>query len=200
MTATFTVRAGDIADALANVLPHADANGSLPILASVRFEVAADGLVTLVATDRYTLALVEVVSDPAGEIVPGEFLLHRGDVADVIKMAKAAKLGALTFTAAADNVTVTAPGISTVRQLVGGDFPKYRSLLPEGDPVQVGVIGLGSQQMAKFAKLQDNGRTVKNASLVCTFRGATKPVDVRVGEVDDFRAIVMPVRLPEAGK
>jgi DNA polymerase III sliding clamp (beta) subunit (PCNA family) len=193
----FTVNAADLADALANVLPHADTNGMLPILGAVRVEVEAKGLVTFVATDRYTLAMQEELALPDADIIPGAFAVARADVADLVKMAKAAKFGAVTFTHSGFDLTVTAPGTSTTRQTVDGEFPKYRTLLPGGDPVPTAVIGLGSANLAKFAKLQQHGRVLKNATLVCTFRGATKPVEVTVADLDGFRSIVMPVRLSE---
>jgi DNA polymerase III sliding clamp (beta) subunit (PCNA family) len=194
MTA-FTIAAADLADALANVLPHADTGGHLPVLNAVRVEVEADGLVIFVATDRYSLAMQEVVSLADADVVPGEFLLHRTDAVDIVKKAKATKLGKLVFTHEGFDLTVTAPGMSTTLQTVDGEFPKFRSLLPTGDPVAVDTIGLGSQNLAKFAKLQQHGRTIKNASLVVCFRSATKPVDVTVRELDGFRSIVMPLRL-----
>lgn len=201
MTARFAAKAAEAADALANVLPHTDDDArALPVLAAVQVDVAADGLVTFAATDRYTLGTAEVVSDPDADIVPGTFLLHRRDAADVVKLAKAAKLGLLTFDVAGDHLTVGSPGSALTRQAVSGDFPKWRSLLPEGKPVAVDVIGMGAGHLSKFAKMQQGGRTLKVATLVCEFRSAVKPIDVRVQEIDGFRAIVMPVRLPVAGK
>jgi DNA polymerase III sliding clamp (beta) subunit (PCNA family) len=194
----FAIGATDLADALANVLPHADNNGMLPILGAVRVEVEAAGLVTFVATDRYTLAMQVKLALPDTDIIPGAFAVARTDVVDLVKMAKAAKLGAVTLAHdGACSLTVTAPGTSTTRQTVDGEFPKYRSLLPDGDPVPTAVIGLAPANLAKFAKLQQGGRSNKHAALVCTFRGATKPVEVTVSGLDGFRAIVMPVRLSE---
>lgn len=202
MTAIFAAKAVEVADALANVLPHTDGDtrAAVPVLAAVQVDVSEDGLVTFAATDRYTLGTVEVVSVHEADVVPGTFLLHRRDAADVVKMAKAEKLGLLTFDHVDGHVTVGGAGRAVTRRLVEGDFPKWRSLLPEGKPVAVDVIGMGAGHLSKFAKMQRGGRTLKVATLVCEFRSAVKPIDVRVPEIDGFRAIVMPVRLPKADK
>lgn len=193
---TFSVNATDLHDALANVLPHTDKDNVLPVLCAVQVEVGADGTVLFVATDRYTLAVVEVVTHPDTDVVPGSFLMPAALAKDVAKMAKAVRYGDVTFTA--DDSAITAGTVESTLsgRIVDGQFPKWPALFPaDVDPAATERIGLGAANLAKFAKLYRNGRALKRPTLDLTFRAANKPVDVKVPEVDGFKAIIMPVRL-----
>lgn len=183
----------DIFDAITNVLPHASSpKDALPVLASLKVTLAGGDL-RVVATDRYTLGITDL--QVHGE-TDGEFLLPVDDAKELAKIAKKASTLVLEVEG---NLLVTADGL-LVRSfaLLSQDdhtFPKYQRLLPSGEPVDVGVIGLGTGNLAKFTKIVRRGKKIKNATLKTTFYGPTKPADIRVPDLDGFRAIVMPVRL-----
>lgn len=194
----FTIQVGQAFDAFSNVLPHATSDAYLPVLSAVQVEVSG-GLVTLAATDRYTLGVAELTAEDGAE--DGSVLVPVAAVKDIVKMAKTAKIGFLTLSVEGDRVTATTPGESRTFITTDGQFPKWRSLWPDGlAPAEISRIGLGPAHLAKFARLQRNGRHDKSAALRLDFYAATKPVVVTVPTIENFRAIVMPVRLPDDSK
>lgn len=195
-------------DALTNVLPHTNGDDTVPTLNAVQVDVDVEGLVQFVATDRYTIGVVEAASHPKRELEPGTFLIPAANARDIAKFAKTVKGGCALI----EHTSHVSPGVITTTLDTGsmiagpdqlGDFPKWRSLWPVGaDPVAVDRIGLGAGNLAKFGKLVAGGRAIKGwPTLTCTFYGAVKPftVDVDLGYASELtmRALVMPVRLAD---
>ncbi len=128
---TFTVPAAALSDALRAVRFAVGADPDLPVLSGVLLEV--DGsMLTLVATDRYRLALAEVTlaepADPVRVVVPAPLLDE--------------------IATASGDVPITVDGESLTSGDVAGPllpdaFPDYRPLLPAArDGILVDVTAL----------------------------------------------------------
>jgi DNA polymerase III subunit beta len=120
---TVTVRGSELADALRAVRFAVGSDPDLPVLGGVLLDVTAD-TVTLVATDRYRLAVATVPvatleGPPVAAVVPATFA-DRIPAAEVVAII-------------VDGSTI---GVSTGDQVLTGAlipdaFPDYRRLLPE---------------------------------------------------------------------
>jgi DNA polymerase-3 subunit beta len=130
--------AGDVfTEAVAQVTVAASRDETLPVLTGVRVEVEAD-TVTLLATDRYRLAMRELPwrsSSPGASAVA---LVRARTLSDV---AKALGSGDVTLALATDApggpgtsssglVGFEAGGRRSTSLLVDGDYPKVRALFP----------------------------------------------------------------------
>jgi DNA polymerase-3 subunit beta len=129
-TTTVTVRGADLADALRAVRYAAGSDPELPVLTGVLLDVAP-GTLTLVATDRYRLAVaaapVVALDGPPVEAVLPAALVDRIPPADTV-----------SITVAGDSVRVEAGGEVLHGEPIAEQFPDYRRLLPTDDrPVQV---------------------------------------------------------------
>ncbi len=143
-----TVPGDVLADAVARVAVAASRDETLPILTGVRLEIEGDTL-TLLATDRYRLAMREV---PWSSSTPGASavaLLRAKTLSDVSK-----SLGTsdVTLSLAGDDPVAgiggrrgagmagfEAGGRRSTSQLVDGDYPKVRALFPAESPVSAVV-------------------------------------------------------------
>lgn len=121
---TVTVRGSELAEALRAVRFAVGSDPDLPVLGGVLLDVEA-AAVTLVATDRYRLAVAgmrvsELLGPPVRAVVPAVF----------VDRIPAADLVAITLDGA--TVTVTAGGETLTGELIEESFPDYRRLLPDG--------------------------------------------------------------------
>jgi DNA polymerase III subunit beta len=121
---TVTVRGPELAEALRAVRFAVGSDPELPVLGGVLLDVDAEA-VTLVATDRYRLAVApvrvsELVGPPVAAVVPVA-LADRIAVAD-----------AVTITLGGETVAVTTGGETLTAALITESFPDYRRLLPDG--------------------------------------------------------------------
>jgi len=128
---TLTVRGAELAAALRAVRYAVGADPELPILTGVLFDVAAEAL-TLVATDRYRLAaaavpVVALDGPPVAAVVPAA-LVDRIPAVDAVRI-----------TVDGTAVEVVAGVQRLARDAVGGSFPDYRRLLPDG-PVRDALL------------------------------------------------------------
>lgn len=120
-TVTTMVKASEFRASLARVRSAASMDDALPILNCVQFN-ATGGNLSLVATDRYRLAMDHIAGEGAGDV---EFLLRsrvaqswdRHLVGDDIKIAFSNGVMAVTT----EHVTFTTMSVD-------GDYPKIRSL------------------------------------------------------------------------
>lgn len=199
-----TVPARDLVDGLTAVLPHVGTDSTLPVLAAMRIEIASDG-VTLVGTDRYTLATysVPLADDTAAPTEPLAVLVERKDVATVLRVAKdAAKaLGGysgVTLTVADGCLTATdaAIGSSATVLTVAGEYPRYSIIFDAAEdawrdraPTLVQSVAFNPAYLARFAKAAERNAPIRTRTV-----SPSKPVLVDASE--RFRGLVMPVRLP----
>jgi len=124
-----------LAQAIGQVAIAAGRDDTLPALTGIRMEFA-DGLVTLVATDRYRLAVREFPWEPviagteATVLVPARTLTEAarsfGGSAQVsIGLAETGEQGAQGIIG-----WETSDGRRTTTRLLGGEYPRYQTLLP----------------------------------------------------------------------
>ena len=124
------------ASAVSQSVTAAGRDDTLPALTGVRIEIDGDTL-TLVSTDRYRLAVRELRWNPARPDLTASVLVPARALADT---ARALTSGAEVSIALAlpgeegaggeGKIGFEGTGRRTTTRLLGGDFPRYQSLLP----------------------------------------------------------------------
>jgi DNA polymerase-3 subunit beta len=118
--------------AVAQVALAAGRDDTLPVLTGVRLEIQGDQL-TLAATDRYRLAVRTLTWKPeqldlsATALVPARTL---ADTAKALTSGPEVTLALATGGAGEGMIGFEGGGRRTTSRLLEGEFPKYRSLLP----------------------------------------------------------------------
>lgn len=133
---------GDVfTQAVAQVSIAADRSDTLPILTAVRVEVDGDTM-TLLATDRYRLAMRELTWQPTGEVDNAVFLVPARTLSDTAKALGAAGSVELAIGDAAGGsglVGFEAGQRRTTTRLLDGDYPKVTSIFPSSVDTQAVV-------------------------------------------------------------
>lgn len=141
--------AGDVfASAVAQVVVAASRDETLPVLTGVRVEIE-DGEVTLLATDRYRLA-VRTLPWSGGEDRPSATALVRARTLSEVARSMGSGEVVLALSPEAEGepgrgrsasglVGFEAGGRRTTSLLVDGDYPKVRSLFPPESPISAVV-------------------------------------------------------------
>lgn len=125
--------AGDVfTQAVAQVSVAADRSDTLPILTGVRIEI--DGAtMTMLATDRYRLAMRELTWDPAGADADLTVLVPARTLSDTARALGASATVELALGSAAGGeglVGFEAGQRRTTTRLLDGDYPKVSSIFP----------------------------------------------------------------------
>lgn len=128
--------AGDVfTEAVAQVTVAASRDETLPILTGVRLEIEGETL-TLLATDRYRLAMRTLPWHPASPSTSAVALVRARTLSEVSKALGAA--GDVTLALSTDGSTeligFEAGGRRTTSLLVDGEYPKVRALFPAESP------------------------------------------------------------------
>lgn len=138
-----TVDASTFASAVAQVAIAAGRDDTLPMLTGVRVEMRGSTL-TLLATDRYRLAVRELPWSPDAPdedftaLVPAKTL---GDTAKTLGSLGGTVTIALSRGAAGEGMIGFAGGPRrTTSRLLDGEFPPVRRLLPEGHKTQARFV------------------------------------------------------------
>jgi DNA polymerase-3 subunit beta len=124
---------GDVfAQAVAQVTVAASRDETLPLLTGVRMELEGERL-TLLATDRYRLAVRELPWRPSSPSVSAAALLRARTLSDVAKSLTSAGAVDVALAAQGPNglVGFEAAGRRTTSLLLDGDYPPVRRLFPE---------------------------------------------------------------------
>ncbi|MDE0973975.1 MAG: DNA polymerase III subunit beta [Candidatus Nanopelagicales bacterium] len=122
---------GDIfSEAVAQVAIAAGKDDTIPVLTGIRVEI--DGShVTLAATDRYRLAVRTFPWSPTTTSPELNTLVPARILADAAKSMGSAKTVELAIAPDGEKlIGFEAEGMRTTTRLLDGEFPKYRSLLP----------------------------------------------------------------------
>lgn len=133
--------AGDeLTQAVAQVTVAASRDDTLPLLTGVRMEIE-DSTITLLATDRYRLALRTLPWSPSTPGMSSVALVRARTLSDAAK-----SLGgsdqvtvALATGSGVDLIGFEAGGRHTTSLLVDGDYPAVRRLFPEETPIHAVV-------------------------------------------------------------
>lgn len=142
MPATSGVLPGEtFAQAVSQVGIAASRDETLPILTAVRVEIHGNTL-TLMATDRYRLAMRELLWNPQAEDLEATALVRAKTLGEAAKSMGAESVSlALSGTDGAgaatghDLIGFEAGGRKTTSLLVDGDYPPVRSLFPAETPI-----------------------------------------------------------------
>ena len=129
-----------LAQAVAQVCIAASKDDTLPLLTGVRIEIDGEGM-TLLATDRYRLAMRELTWEPADPSITQIALVKARILQDVAKsMTSGTKV---TLGISNDNqpgspslIGFSAAQRRTTSTLMDGDYPPVRRLFPEATPIQ----------------------------------------------------------------
>jgi DNA polymerase III subunit beta len=135
------VIAGDVfTEAVNQVTVAASRDETLPILTGVRLEIEGDAL-TMLATDRYRLALRTLDWRPATPDISRIALVRARTLSEVAKALGAAGdvTIALSTGGPSELIGFEAAGRHTTSLLVDGEYPKVRSLFPETSPTHAVV-------------------------------------------------------------
>jgi DNA polymerase-3 subunit beta len=131
-----TVDGGALGLAIEQVTPAASRDDTLPLLTAVNLELAGETM-TLVATDRYRMAVRELGWEPAWPPGGGEavtILVPARTLADAARMMSAGTPVRIMLSDAADSadamVGFEAGGRRLTTRLLAGEFIKYRSRFP----------------------------------------------------------------------
>ena len=130
-----TLVAADFADALHQVVSAASADDARPILTGVLMAAEGDGL-RLVATDSYRLAVrdlpgTSVLSDDQSVLVPSRALRE-------LERLLGAE-GEVTLRLGEHDATFEVGNVRLTTQLIEGEFPNYRGLIPASHPNRLTV-------------------------------------------------------------
>lgn len=125
MTSATTVSARELRSALDQVLPAASRDGELPALGCVLIE-AKDGSLRLVATDRYRLAVRDLVA-----VAPSDVAFRALLPADALRdlHAEMSDSGTAAVSLEDDRVVVRAGDVDRAERQGPGDFPDYEDVL-----------------------------------------------------------------------
>jgi len=128
--------AGDLfTQAVAQVTVAASKDETLPILTGVRMEIEGE-TVTLLATDRYRLAMRTLAWRPSSPGISTVALVRARTLSEVSKALGAAGDVSLALSTGAGTELIgfEAAGRRTTSLLVDGEYPKVRSLFPAESP------------------------------------------------------------------
>jgi len=189
---TVTAKAGDIADLLTGASVAADkGKNAVDSLAAVYLS-ATGGTITAAASDRYRLIAGEMAGEGESELAPSAIRL--GDVKNILAAIKSDKVaGEVTFTRAADSLSVAIGGTSLTIQLGTGVFPPYKHLIPS-ESVAVEGISFNPAYMADFNKVPCSN--MAGTMLTMEFSGERKPIKVTIPhDKITWAALLMPMRV-----
>ena len=187
---TLTAKSSDIAALLTGAAIAADKGKSaIDSLAAVYLS-ATGGTITAAASDRYRLVAGELAGE--GELSPSAIRLS--DLKNILAAIKGEKVsGEITFTRAADSLSVAIGGTSLTIQLGTGVFPPYKHLIPS-ESVAVEGISFNPAYMADFAKVPCSN--MAGTMLTMEFSGERKPIKVTIPHDSiTWAALLMPMRV-----
>lgn len=128
-----TVGSDAFAAAVAAVAVAAGRDDALPVLTGIRVEIDADQ-VTLAATDRYRLAVRTLRWAPLDAAMQATALVPARTLAEAAKSLTAGAEVTLSLSSNGPGeglIGLSGAQRSTTSRLLDGEFPKYRSLLPD---------------------------------------------------------------------
>ncbi|MDN4477806.1 DNA polymerase III subunit beta [Demequina sp. SYSU T00039] len=177
-----TIDGTALQQAVAQVTAAASRDETLPILTGVRVEIEGSHI-SLLATDRYRLALRELEWKPSKSDISTVALVRAKTLADTAKALGAGDVTvALSSGQGMDLIGFEAGGLVTTSLLMDGDYPAVRRLFPDSSPIKAVV---------KTSELIEATRRValvaeRNSSVRLAF--AEGEVTLDAGQSDDAQA------------
>jgi DNA polymerase III subunit beta len=180
---TGTVDGDALTHAVAQVSVAASRDDTLPLLTGVRVEIEGEK-VTLLATDRYRLALRELTWKPSSPDMSTVALVRARTLTDAAKsLGSAGEVTvALSTGAGVDLIGFEAAGRQTTSLLVDGDYPAVRRLFPDETPIHAIVSTHALAEAAKRVALVAE----RNTPIRLSFTDGQVVLDA--GQGDDAQA------------
>jgi DNA polymerase-3 subunit beta len=126
-----TVDGGELLSAAQQVQSAASRDETLPILTGVRMEIEGERI-SLLATDRYRLALRELTWKPGTPDISAIALVRAKTLTDTAKALGSGEVQlALSSGQGVDLIGFSAGGLVTTSLLMDGEYPQVRRLFPE---------------------------------------------------------------------
>lgn len=137
---TGVVDGQEMTAAVSQVTVAASRDDTLPLLTGVRIEIEGEKI-TLLATDRYRLALRELTWSPTSPEISTVALVRARTLNDVSKsLGSSGEVNvALSVGNGVDMIGFEAGGRHTTSLLVDGDYPHVRRLFPDETPIHAVV-------------------------------------------------------------
>ena len=173
-----TIPGNVFAAAVAQVAVAASREESPPMLAGVKVEIDGDQL-TLLATDRYRLALRTVTWRPSVEGMQAAALVRAKTLQEV---AKALAGGDVTVALSDGIIGFDAGGRRSTSLLMDGDFPRVRALFPAESPITAVVDREDLMQATKRVGL------VAERHTAVTFAFTDGSLTLTAGQGEDAQA------------
>ena len=133
-----SIEGAAFAHAVSQVIIAASKDDTLPILTGVRVEIEGDTM-TLLATDRYRLAMRELTWDPQDPQISTAALVKAKTLNEVAKTLGSAGQLKIALSDAHELIGFESGGRRTTSLLVDGEYPKIRALFPEQTPIHAVV-------------------------------------------------------------
>lgn len=176
-----TVASSDFQHAVSQATIATSKDDTLPILTSVRVEIEGE-TVTLLATDRYRLAVREFTWNPRRPDFSATALVRGRTLSDAAKAMGGDVEIALAESGGKEMLAFSANGRVTTSLLVKGDYPKVRSLFPK-DVAITAVCDTASLREAvrRVSLVAERNTPIK-------FEFAEGALTLRAGAGDDAQA------------
>ncbi len=129
-----TVEGSEFSRAVSQVAVAASKDDTLPILTGVRMEIEGN-TITLLATDRYRLAMRELTWNPADENISTAALVKAKTMTEVAKTLGGSGELSIALSDSHELVGFESANRRTTSLLVDGEYPKVRALFPENTPI-----------------------------------------------------------------
>ena len=172
------------AAAVAQVAIAAGRDDTLPTLTGIRMEIDGSNVV-LAATDRYRLAVREFTWRPQASNIATAALVPARTLADTAKSLSASELVSIALSEGGSGeglIGFEGDGRRTTTRLLDGEFPKYRTLLPNESAsiatIETAVLAEAVKRVALVAE--------RNTPVRLAFDGSE--VVLRAGAGDDAQA------------
>ncbi|MFQ4148127.1 DNA polymerase III subunit beta [Arthrobacter sp. LAPM80] len=133
-----TVDGEAFAQAVSQVIIASSKDDTLPVLTGVKMEIEGD-LITLLATDRYRLALREIRWNPTSPNISAGALVKAKTLSEVAKTLGSSGNINIALSGNSELIGFESGGRRTTSLLVDGDYPKIRSLFPDTTPIHATV-------------------------------------------------------------
>ena len=184
-TSAGVVAGASFAAAVAQVAVAASTDETISFLTGIRLEMAGS-LITLAATDRYRLAVRELTWAPESLSIDAAALVPARILADTAKTLAGQESVVIALAGSGQDeglLGIHGGGRSTTTRLLGGEFPKYRTLLPAEANTIASVDTAALVEAVKRVSLVAE----RNTPLRMRFSG--DEVDLQAGSGDEAQAV-----------
>jgi len=184
-TSAGVVSGATFASAVAQVAVAASSDETINFLTGIRLELNG-ATITLAATDRYRLAVRELPWAPESPNVDAAALVPARILADTAKTLAGQESVVIALAGNGQDeglLGIHGGGRNTTTRLLGGEFPKYRTLLPAESNTVAFVDTAALADAVKRVSLVAE----RNTPLRLRFSG--DEVDLRAGGTDEAQAV-----------